>query len=734
MRSLWNEIPLLRITLLVIAGIAIEIVCDFTPGLSQKILWLMVPLLCLCGVFTLALGVVGIEKAYRLRYLNAVALSLLLVSAAYLLAWFYTEDNYKSHFQNHLKNQPVVVAVVIKPPVEKEKFINALVDVREVGNAGSHTKTSGKILLSFLRTGQPNNLRYGDVIAFSAKIDEFPGPKNPEEFNFKQYQAFHNVYHRCFAAPGSYRVIATGSGNVFMERVYSIRAYFLSVINRYVTDKNNFAVAAAIMLGYNDYMTTDVSRAYTNSGTLHVLSVSGLHVGIVFVMLNFLFGFMDKRGRKAQIAKATGIIAFIWFYACLTGLSPSVLRSALMFSMIQAGTTLLRHVNVYNIVAGSALLLMLFNPFIITEVGFQLSYLAVFGILFLYPKIYGLILIGSSQPLAFNRVHGYAEKLKAAIRHDWRWLFLYVLDFFWALTAVSVAAQIATLPLSLFCFHQFPNLFWLANLVVIPVSNLVLFAGTALCAVGEIPYLNAPVGALFNLLLTGLNKFTFLIDSIPFAVLEGISISFIEMVFIYLFLALACWLLIERRPKVLIAGLLIILGLVSFDTAESIQQAQQKKIVVYSVPRQKAIAFVSGTTVFADMDDSLSIDQKKQKFHIRPHWWKNGVARELPVAYKQVALGKIILFEGKTVLLIDTVLKYHSWQMDKKLKADLVIISHNPKLYISDLQKLCDFTELVFDSSNKRKRLEYWIQDCQKLNIKHWDVSAQGAYAVDIAK
>lgn len=694
----------------------------------------MVPLLCLCGLYTVVLGMMGIEKAYRWRYLNAAALSLLLVSTGYLLTWFYTEKNYQSHFKNHLQNQSIVVAMVIKPPVEKEKLINALVEVQEVRGPGNHTKAGGKILLSLLRTGPPNSLRYGDVIVFSAKIDEFPGPKNPEEFNFRQYQAFHNVYHRCFLAPGAYRLIATGKGNVFMSGVYRIRAYFLSVINRYVTDKNNFAVAAAIMLGYNDYMTTDVARAYTNSGTLHVLSVSGLHVGIVFVMLNFLFGFMDKRGRKAQIAKAAGIIAFIWFYACLTGLSPSVLRSALMFSMIQAGTTLLRNVNVYNIVAGSALLLMLFNPFIITEVGFQLSYLAVFGILFLYPKIYALVLIGSSQPVAFKRVNGYAEKLKAAMRHGWRWLFLYALDFFWALTAVSIAAQVATLPLSLFCFHQFPNLFWLANLVIIPLSNFVLFAGTALCAVGEIPYLNAAAGAVFNLLLTGLNKFTFLIDTIPFAVVEGISISFIQMLFFYLLLALACWLLVERRPKVLIAVLLIILGLLSFDTAKSIQQAKQKKIVVYNVPKQKAIAFISGTTVFTDMDDSLSVDQKKQKFHIKPHWWKNGVARELPVRYKNIALGKVILFEGKTVLVIDTVPKYHSWQQNKKLKADLVIISHNPKLYIHDLQKLCDFDKLIFDSSNKKKRIEYWIQDCEKMNITYLDIAQHGAYIGTVAQ
>jgi competence protein ComEC len=419
----------------------------------------------------------------------------------------------------------------------------------------------------------------------------------------------------------------------------------------------------------------------------------------MFIMLNFIFKWMDNRGRKFQIAKAVGIISFIWFYACLTGLSPSVLRSAMMFSLIQFGKVMIRNVNTYNVIAGSAVLLMLYNPFIITEVGFRLSYLAVIGIIYLHPKFYSL--------LAFKN-----------------WL----LDQAWTIIAVSMAAQVATFPLSLYYFHQFPNLFLISNLIVIPASNFVLFSGTALLAVGAVPYLNDVVGWCFNLLLVWLNKFIFFIDSLSFALIQGISITMIEMILIYVLILLLCWLTEERRTKVAIASLLIVFGLASFNSIESIGKTMQRKLVVYSVPKQKAIALISGKKVFTDFDERLLGDPSAMLFHVKHHWWNCGVKEEEPVAYRQLPVGKLIEFEGRKILVIDSAMEKTDFEIKNKLKTDLVILSHSPKIYLNHLKKLVEFDEVIFDSSNKKWRIDYWKKDCTKMKIKYWDVNAQGAY------
>jgi len=732
MRSFWSQIPLFRIAVATASGIGAEIFADSILHLSKDVGVIMSGLLTISFLVVIAVnGIQKIELAYRLRAVNGILLSVFLIAFGYLLAWFYADKNYKSHFQNFLEPESFVVAKVIKPPLERQKVVTLIAQASEVRNENQSIKVNGNILINVLRDSRHDDLTYGDVIVFNSLIEEFDEPKNPNEFSFKLYQSFHNVYHRTFLKTGDWKLVATGEGNIAMAKVYAIREYFLSTIKHYVKSKNDFAVASAIMLGYNDYMNGDVIRAYASSGALHVLSVSGLHVGIMFIMLNFVFGWMDKRGRKFQIAKAIGIIGFIWFYACLTGLSPSVLRSAMMFSMIQFGKVMIKNVNTYNVIFGSALLLMLFNPFIVTEVGFRLSYLAVIGIIYLHPKIYSLWAIGISGYPKYKSQKWFLKPYYI-LRYDLKWLALVVIDWFWMIIAVSLAAQIATFPLSLYYFHQFPNLFLISNLVVIPASNFVLFFGTGLFVVGTIPCLNDFVGWCFDTLLWLLNKFIFFIDSLPFALIQGISITMIEMLLIYVLILLLCWLTEERRTKMVIASLLIVFGLASFNSIETVQKSTQRKLVVYAVPKQKAIAFISGRKVFTDFDEELLNNESSMLFHVKHHWWDCGVKEEMKMNEKQLPFGKLIQFEGKKIMVVDSSLEKAEFELKNKLKVDLVILSHSPRVYLSELKKLVEFNEVIFDSSNKKWRIDYWKKDCAKMKIKYWDVNEKGAYIKDL--
>ncbi len=733
MRSFWNQIPMLRITLCLIAGIGVEIFADSVLHRSTDVWWLMLILLDISLFATLVLMLVDkAELLYRLRVINGIAISLLLLSFGYVLTWLYADKNYETHFQKLLNPESFLVAKIVKPPLEKAKVITVVAKVEAVKNKNESTATTGNILINILRDSTSNDLKYGDVIVFNSAIQEFDDPKNPEEFSFKLYQSFHNIYHRTFLKGGDWKLVGEHEDNFLMAKVYQVREYFLSLIMKYVKDKNNFAVASAIMLGYNDYMNSDVTRAYASSGALHVLSVSGLHVGIMFIMLNFLLKWFDNKGRKLQIAKSVIIIVLIWFYACLTGLSPSVLRSAMMFSMIQFGKVMLRNVNTYNIIFGSIVVLLLFNPFIVTEVGFRLSYLAVLGIIFLHPKIYSLIVIGNGKQPEYKKQKNYFLKTFTFLRNDLYWFFLTVVDLGWQIVAVSIAAQIATFPLSLYYFHQFPNLFLLSNLVVIPVSNLILFLGTGLFAVGKIPYINDIVGGCFNGLLIVLNKFIFWIDSLWFALVQGISITMVEMIAWYVLIFLFCWLTEEKRTKLVLASLLIVLGLTSSYSYRQIENSKQKQIVVYSVPKQKAIAFIDGRKVLTAFDEKLLNDQSSMLFHVKHHWWNCRINEEEKSSNQQLAVGDLIMFEGKKILVVDSALEKTKFEIEKKLKVDLVILSHSPKVYLENLKKLIDFDEVIFDSSNKKWKVDYWKKDCEKMKIKYWDVLEGGAYIKDV--
>ncbi len=725
---------MLRIALSVIAGIGVEIFADSVLYRSADVLLLMILLLSISALTILILSfITNTELVYRSRIANGVAISVLLISFGYVLTWLYADKNYQTHFQKFLKPESFLVAKIIKPPLEKTKVITVVAEIGAVKNKNELTATTGNILINIMRDSTSNDLKYGDVLVFNSAIQEFDEPKNPEEFSFKLYQSFHNIYHRTFLKGGDWKLVGEHQGNFLMAKVYQVREYFLSLIMKYVKDKNNFAVASAIMLGYNDYMNSDVTRAYASSGALHVLSVSGLHVGIMFIMLNFLLKWFDGKGRKLEITKSVIIITLIWFYACLTGLSPSVLRSAMMFSMIQFGKAMIRNVNTYNVIFASIVVLSLFNPFIVTEVGFRLSYLAVLGIIFLHPKIYALIVVGFGYERESKNQNNYLLKPFTFFLHDKKWFFWWIVDLGWQIVAVSIAAQIATFPLSLYYFHQFPNLFLLSNLVVIPVSNLILFLGTGLFAVGKIPYINDVVGWCFNGLLIVLNKFIFWIDSLWFALVQGISITMIEMIVWYVLIFLLCWLTEERRTKLVLASLLIVFGLTSSYSYRQIENSKQKQIVVYSVPKQKAIALIEGRKVLTAFDEKLLNDPSAMMFHVKHHWWNCGISEEaqLDSGIRQLPWGKLILFENKKILIVDSVLGKTNFEMDKKIKVDLVILSHSPKAYLENLKKLIDFDEVIFDSSNKKWKVDYWKKDCEKLKIKYWDVLERGAYIKD---
>ena len=734
MRSFWNQIPMLRIFLSVTAGIGAEIFVDSYLHNTAIILWLIVFVLVSALLTTIVLTTIRkAELVYRSRVINGVSLSVLLVSFGYILTWLYADKNYPSHFQKFVGNESFLVAKIIKPPLEKVKIITVVAEVEQVKNKNKTTIATGNILVNIMRDSTSNDLKYGDVIVFNSPIHEFDEPKNPEEFSFKLYQSFHNIYHRTFLKGGDWKLVAEHQGNFLMAQVYMVREYFLSRIINYVKVKNDFAVASAIMLGYNDYMNSDVTRAYASSGALHVLSVSGLHVGIMFIMLNFLFGAMDSYGRKFQIAKSIIIILLIWFYACLTGLSPSVLRSAMMFSMIQLGKVTLRNADTFNIIFGSIVILILFNPFIVTEVGFRLSYLAVIGIVFLHPKIYSLVVIGTVRRPEFKKEKSYFLKPITFLRHDLKWFFLVVVDLGWQIVAVSIAAQIATFPLSLYYFHQFPNLFLISNLVVIPVSNLILFLGTGLFVAGKVLFLNDLVGWCFNELIVLLNKFIFWIDSLWFALVQGISITMLEMLAWYVLVFLLCWLTERKRTKVALASLLIMFGLTCTYSYRQIENSRRKEIVVYSVPKQKAVAFINGGKVLTDFDEKLLSDPSSMLFHIKHHWWNCGVNKEEKISGQQLPVGKLLVFEGKKILLVDSTLEKVNFEVGEKLKVDLVILSHSPKVYLENLKKFVEFEEVVFDSSNKKWRVNYWEKDCEKMKVKYWDVLEKGAYIKDIA-
>src|SRR5690606_7061175 len=290
------------------------------------------------------------------------------------------------------------------------------------------------------------NLEPGEVMWVQGNPSAIPPPYNPHEFDYRRFLANQQIFHSHFVGAKLTKVGMVNHQPI-NNLVLLLRAFVLEKIDGHITTPHSNQIAKALLLGQNKNLEKEVSEAYITAGTMHVLAVSGLHVGIIY---GFFFLFIKPYqlpGRKRALYLSL-IIIIIWIYALITGMSPSVLRAATMFSLMALAQMKSRSPSIYNSLALSALILLVFDPFILYSVGFQLSYMAVLGIVLLQPKI-----VGWWEP--DNRIFRYL----------------------WEITTVGIAAQLATFPISVHYFHVFPTYFIISNLVAIPGAFLVMACG-----------------------------------------------------------------------------------------------------------------------------------------------------------------------------------------------------------------------------------------------------------------
>ncbi|WP_432709707.1 ComEC/Rec2 family competence protein [Pedobacter sp.] len=314
-----------------------------------------------------------------------------------------------------------------------------------------------------------------------------------------------------------------------------------------------------LILGYRTDLSKETLAAYAQTGTIHALSVSGMHVGIIYLVLHNLLQFMN-RSRTLKICRCLLIVALIWCYALLTGCSPSVLRSAFMLSTFIIGKTMSRHSNSYNTMAFSALALLIYQPLLLFDLGFQLSFLSVFGLIYLQPLLYRLF---------------YFKALLA--------------DKLWSYTALSIAAQLTTFPLSVYYFHQFPILFLFSNLFILLPVSLIMYIGL-LMLLTKLEFLAPLLEYLLNFMNAGLTW----IANLSFATISSIWLSSFELILLLLLVIFALRSFIMAKKRALFIAAWTCLALQSSVTIKLLLARQQQKTIVFKLYKHQAVAFIDG--------------------------------------------------------------------------------------------------------------------------------------------
>ena len=614
----------------------------------------------------------------------------------YGLSSFHNHSLKKSHYKNFInpKFSTAFQFKILSEPVEKKNSYKIVGEIVKTEKNNDYLNTSGKVILYLEKTYKLKLLEIGDYVNAKAKISEIQEARNPNEFDYKEYLLYQNIYFQAYIKSGFWSKSGEPNQSYFITKIFRFKRKLQKLIEKYIFGEDERAVASALLLGNRTMLTAEILKAFSSSGATHILAVSGLHVGIFYGLLSFSLLWL-KKNKYSKFLHPFLTIGGIWFYVLLTGASPSVMRAATMFTFFAIGESLNRYFSVYNIIAFSAIILIVLNPFIVTEVGFQLSYIAVIGIIYLQPKIY-----------------------------KWFVFKNYIGDKLWAITAVSLAAQIATFPLILLYFHQFPNLFWVSNIVVIPAAGLILYGGILLILVSFNHFLATIVGKVLSGIIFGLNYCVQQIESIPYALTTGIYISHIQSLLLYVFII---WVSVAfvKRSKLLFKYSLLVLLLLSISFSYKYYQSQNQQVfTVYHTPKATAIEFIDNNVSYSIIDSALLQNESQMLFRIKHNWWEKGIEEFKKIELYDFKGNKVFNIMDKQVLLVE-----NQYSIPKsKINFDVVIISKSPKVYLETFTATVKSEVYIFDSSNEKWKEKYWKNDCEKLGLNCYFVNENNAY------
>jgi competence protein ComEC len=371
----WHSMPFVRLVLPFCLGI---VTACFLPFLSMSVAFLL-PILTFVASLILSVK----QPNFRYRWLFGIPLSFFLFSIAYLLTVRYDDRNEAAHFSQYLK-EPTESTIlgVVEDRVEKEKSIRITLKIKELSqNSDSIKYVSGNLLLYLKKDSTLKEApQYGDVLVAQTVIREIEPPKNPDAIDFKRYWHFQNIHYQGFIKALDFKILAHNRGNWLIAKAKVWNAHFVAILKENLPSEDEFAVGSALVLGSKDAVSEEIKKAYIETGAMHILAISGMHILLIFSQLERILNLYKTGNRRVRWVKTVILILLIILFALLTGLGSSIVRAAVMASFVAIGKTMNRHNNPLNLLAASAFCLLLYNPFWLFDIGFQLSYIAVIGI------------------------------------------------------------------------------------------------------------------------------------------------------------------------------------------------------------------------------------------------------------------------------------------------------------------------------------------------------------------
>lgn len=668
----------MRITWPVMAGV----VCREFYGLPDEIV-LCLFLACFLWVLMYVLPV-KFSQTLSIKYNTAFGTC---ITVCLFCAGFLYTSSRRVPVPEWPENKEVLARVTLSDsPLRREKSYRVEADVSHLCDGKTFPDSPGKMLLYFSKEINCQNWQPGDVLLLRLKPDRIKGPANPGEFDLQTYNRRKGIFYRAFINPGQVLAHrATQNRNI----IHRIGRYMMSRSEKHLGRSPEKALADALVLGYQDDLDEETVERYSRSGTSHVLAVSGLHVGILWLVIDRMLFFMNRK-KWMRVSKFFLSIGVLWGYAILTGLSPSVMRAAIMFSCFAAGGIMKHGYHSINILCFSAWLQMLVDPYVIFNAGFQLSYAAVAGILVFH------------------------KPFKHAVYFRQKWL-----RYLWEMVSLTLAAQLATAPVSLYWFGQFPTWFAFSNLPIVPLSGLALQLGLAAYVLEWIPYVGPFLFRVFSWSIRLMDLLADFFSELPLALLY-FHVDFWDAVLLYILIVLLSLFIAKKRPVWFKSVVALTCVYLAFDGYREWQIASTENWVFYRLKKGTAIRhhqghhaheFVSGT-----------VDEKSYGFSVKPSDRKFNTKKRIHIS----AYDGFISMGNRHIVLLQP--KHLKRRLPQQVTCDWLLVESMRFIDFEMLSHNFRFDKLFIGSGNSHKSRGYWKRECIRRKIPFYDLKEAGAY------
>lgn len=680
--TFWQQMPFIRILFPFCMGIACA---ELSPLTTSKLLILQAFWAVLLFIFSVKIKKIRFEPiAGILVFLSLATLGICSVKL-----------QQAKFFQDHYSKQKstFLLATITQKPVIKDKNIS--MELAVFASLDSNKKIhycKGNLALSLVKDSLANTLSYGDQILIKSCFQEISSPKNPNGFNYQKWMSRKGVYHQIWCNNTCWFKLNVNNGNFVLRQVYAAQDYISSILKVYLQGDEQIGIAEALLFGLDDHIPQEIIDAYSHTGTLHVLAVSGMHVGLIYLILGGLFKPLKSR-KWAKWVEPWFMLIGIWLYSLLCGLSPSILRASVMFSFMIIGKLINRSGNPFNSLAASAFFLLFYDPQLLYHVGFQLSYAAVLGIIGFYPYLYLL----------------YTPPFK--------WL-----DEIWKVIAVSLSAQLLTFPLSLYYFHQFPNYFLPANLILIPITTIIIYLGILLLIFQPFTWVSKILAWLIAQCISLANATAHTIASLPFANINQIPFTIAESICVYVLLILTVLYFKNRSLLHLQLALIFMASPLLYNAIILYKHQQQEQMVIYhsskglliSYTKSRATKFLTNSSFLTSKYFDRTI--KEQSLFYR--------SKLLSIDSFPSANFRFCLNQTQIYVLEHT-------PKEKCSKASILVLCGKNWFNLEPLLTIEKPKLIILANNIPPKKREAIKKLCGKHKVRFYDIASAGAFVIN---